>query len=312
MKLASNRPFLLGLYGPTGSGKSDCAECLADRYGARLVNADASQTYIGLDIGTSKPESREGYSLLDVVKPTDTMTLGMWLSLARVELAKAFADSQSVIVVGGTGLYLRALFENYDAVTQPPTPGVRADLRLRLATEGLGSLVERLREQAPDIAQATDLKNPNRVLRALERLSSGEAIRELPCLPPFMRLKVGLAPDPQLLDEGLMARVIRMFAQGWTKEVQGLLDQGIPSTAPGMRAIGYREIATSLQEGDNAHLLVDLIYLRTRQYAKRQRTWLRSEPNLVVIEPSTATSETCAAISGMIENMYRGRQRAEE
>src|SRR5205085_344215 len=125
--------------GPTASGKSSLAEALAEQLDAQLINADAFQVYRGMDIGTGKSSCKERYLLLDLVSPSQQFGLGEWLRLAVVELERLFAEGRSAIVVGGTGLYIRALMEEYAEISSAPDPQLRSEL--------MGRDVESLREE---------------------------------------------------------------------------------------------------------------------------------------------------------------------
>ncbi len=264
--------------GPTGSGKSELAEALADRLDASLLNADAFQVYRGLDVGTGKPERRDRYELLDLVDPSEPFGVGAWVKHA-IEALKGDRDA---IVVGGTGFYIRALFEGYDRLQGAPDPELREALELRERTEGLASLAEELRDLDPETAANTDLQNPVRVRRALERaLGPTQPLRIE--LPPYERFKFAIVPDPARHSALLEARLDRMLARGWPEEVKELFEAGVSPSAPGMRAIGYREIGRMLVGEASFVETRNAILTATRQYAKRQRSWLRSEPRLQVL-----------------------------
>ncbi len=270
---------LIAVLGPTGSGKSDFAEALADRTGALLLNADAFQVYRGLDIGTNKPSRRSKYHLLDLVDPREPFGVVPWVQAALPLLAQAYAEGRSVILVGGTGFYVRALMDEFADLRAAPDPELRAHLMAREQQEGLAALVAELEATAPDIAAQTDLKNPVRVRRALERLQAAPANPIQ--LPPFARQKLALLPEPEWLNERLVARTAQLLAQGWMEEVEGLLAGGVTIEDPAMRAIGYRDVVEFLLGKLSREELEDQINIATRQYAKRQRTWLRTEKGLV-------------------------------
>ncbi len=272
-------PALIAVLGPTGSGKSDFAEALADRTGALLLNADAFQVYRGLDIGTNKPRDRARYELLDLVDPQEPFGVVPWVQAALPLLTQAYDEGRAVILVGGTGFYVRALMDEFADLRAAPDPELRAHLMAREEQEGLAALVAELDATAPETAAQTDLKNPVRVRRALERLQAAPA--DPIQLPPFARYKLALLPDSEWLNERLVARTAQLLAQGWMEEVRDLLARGVTKDAPGMRAIGYRNIVDHLQGEISLTALIDQINLATRQYAKRQRTWLRTEKGLV-------------------------------
>ena len=259
--------------GPTASGKSELAEAVADRLGAVLLNADAFQVYRGLDIGTNKPFDRSRYRLLDLIGPGEEFGVGQYVGLAAAELKAAFETGRSVVVVGGSGLYVRALFEEYADLQPAPDP----KLRREIASMSDDEAVSRLR--GLDAGTEVDLANPVRVRRALERLlAPSEPIRFE--LPPFRRLKVAVWPGLDTLTPRIERRTAHMWDLGWPEEARSVEASGIPRSAPGFRAIGYQSVFQYLdgrlgREAAEAEIVAD-----TRRYAKRQLTWLRSEPNL--------------------------------
>ena len=263
--------------GQTGSGKTELAELIADELGAQLINADAFQVYRGLDIGTNKPRDRAKYKLLDIVEPSDDFGAGLWIQLAVKELIELFDHGQSAVLVGGTGFYIRALMEEYEEIATAPDPALRAELEVRESECGLKTLVQELLELSP--TTTVDLQNPVRVRRALERELSGPS-RMMFKLPGFVKLKLATNPELESLERGLVDRVSEMWDAGWPSEVEGVLSKGVPTTSPGFRAIGYQSVAGFVKGDCTRDEAEAEIVLKTRQYAKRQRTWLRSEPGL--------------------------------
>lgn len=293
--------------GPTGSGKSKLAEALADYLGAQLINADAFQVYRGLDIGTNKPVDKSKYRLLDLVEPTESFGVGQWVALVHSLLNDLWAQKRNAIIVGGTGLYIRALFEEYAEMKPAPDPEVRRILMERERSEGLGALVEELLAIDPD--SSVDLKNPVRVRRALERFVTPAAIVSR-TVPPFRKLKFSVNPSFEILEPKLRARVDSMLEAGWLEEVEALLHKGVPLSAPAFRAIGYQSLAGFLLGETDRATTLENIFRATRQYAKRQKTWLRSEPNLTELSVeemndwgiSQATNEAMQILSGRGES----------
>lgn len=276
-------PLLIGVYGPTASGKTALAERLALEIGAQLINADAFQVYRHLDIGTAKPANKRLYELLDILDPSESFGVGEWVLRACNVLERLHAEGRSAVVVGGTGLYLRALFEEYAEMSPPPSPRLRAELAEREAKEGLQALIEELRQKRPDLAERTDLKNPTRVKRALEKALTG-AQRVDFALPPFRKVKIGLDPDKRALDRLIEHRIAEMLQNGWVDEVKALLDRGYGPSDPAFRAIGYAEVFQVIAGRTGLEEASVRIAAQTRQYAKRQKTWLRREPRLNRIE----------------------------
>ncbi|MCH7944766.1 MAG: tRNA (adenosine(37)-N6)-dimethylallyltransferase MiaA, partial [Armatimonadetes bacterium] len=287
---AVRRPFLIAVMGPTGSGKSAVAEEIADRTGAQLVSADAFMVYRGLDVGTNKPADTSRYELIDVVGPEEPFGVGKWVSLASDVLAKTWEEGRSAVVVGGTGLYVRALFEQYDDLKPAPEPNLRAELGRREREEGLEALVQELIERDPGAEQSIDLRNPARVRRALERLADDRPAIKV-ALPPYVKAKFALNPPKQALEARLEERAAQMFDSGWPEEVAGLLNGGVQRCAPAFRAIGYDCIVDLLDGKLSRDEAVQRVVAKTRQYAKRQRTWLRSEPGAVLIPVGQSIAE---------------------
>jgi len=253
------------------------AERLAERLDAVPISADAFQIYRGLDIGTAKPDDAERYRLLDIKEPHEDFGVGEWVGLACAELRSLWKERRSAILVGGTGLYCRALLEGYTALMPPPGEGLREVLRHREEVEGAKSIQEELRRLAPEVADRTDMRNPVRVKRALERVhTKGEPIRFK--LPPYRRLKVRLDPPVEELNARIADRVLKMMHNGWVQEVARLRGCGVARSAPSMRAIGYGALWDHLDGRATLEESIDRIIAETRRYAKRQRTWLRKEP----------------------------------
>jgi tRNA dimethylallyltransferase len=265
--------------GQTASGKSWLAEQLSLQTGAALVNADAFQVYRGMDIGTNKPEDKGRYHLIDLKEPTEDFGVGEWVTLAQEILWNCYGAGQSVIVVGGTGLYIRALFEEYQGMAGPPAPELRQKLMDEEKQQGLDGLVARLQALDPVLATKTDLKNGARVRRALERLE-GQTYSVSVSLPPYARTKVCLEQQWNSQEAVFETRIRDMVRRGWKEEVSRLLEHGVRVNAPGMRAIGYREVVRLIRGEISEGEWIASVLLETTQYAKRQRTWLRSEPNL--------------------------------
>lgn len=266
-------PNLIALFGPTGSGKSDLAEAIADQTGAQLINADAFQVYRGLDIGTNKSARKADYELIDIKEPHDSYGVGEFVTDACRVLKQVFDEGRDAIVVGGTGLYIRALFEEYTDLAAAPPPELRSELQLL----SLDELLDRLDAVAPGLV--VDRLNRVRVQRALEKaLTRGAGVTFQ--LPRFNKFKLGLDVPPDLLKTALDSRVTRLLELGWIAEVEGLVARGVLVESPAFRAIGYSEISRYLSAELTFEEMVESVRVQTRQYAKRQRAWMRSEPSL--------------------------------
>lgn len=274
--------------GSTASGKTALAEALADELNARLINADNFQCYRYLDIGTAKPEDRDRYDLLDILDPNEPFGVGEWVQRATAILEQR--EHASYVVVGGSGLNVRALFEGYDGMKGPPPEGLRESLNER----ELPDLVAELRTRDPEAAQTVDLRNPVRVKRALERL-------ETPATPVkpiegFTKIKIGLDVSSDWVNPRIDQRVEDMLAAGWLKEVERIRQMGYQYDDPGIKAHGYRNLWDVLEGRKSIEDAKSEIAAMVRQYAKRQRTWMRTEPNLCKISAEDGRRAVCHAI----------------
>lgn len=278
------RPFLLAVMGPTASGKTDLAESLADRFDAQLISADAFQVYRGFDIGTAKTDNRDRYRLIDIRGPAEGFGVGEFVVLAAGALVELWSQQRSAIVVGGTGLYIRALFEQYANMAGLPDKGLRDELEARIAAEGLDALAAELKSLAPEIAARIDLSNPARVRRALERLISAAPAIKFD-LPPYRKIKIALERTNDELNTRIEDRLDGMLHNGWVGEVAKLRSQGVSPADPAMRGIGYSTIWRHLDGDITLPDAREAILGEMRRYAKRQRTWLRREPCLVGLRP---------------------------
>jgi tRNA dimethylallyltransferase len=279
---------LVAIVGPTGAGKSDLALDLAESFDGEVVSFDALQVYRGLDIGTAKvpPSDRRGipHHLLDEVGPGEEFSAASFVRRAVPAIEDIAARGKLPILVGGTGLYLRALrrglFEG---------PGRVPDLRARLSgiarRRGPGALHRILRRWDQELAGRIHPNDGVRLVRGLEvYLASGRKMSELMGgrqrpLAGFRDILVGLRPDRELLKARVEARVHRMFSRGLVEEVRRLrLEHG--AEAPAFKAIGYREVLLHLDRGMDVDEARRLTIVATFQYAKRQMTWFRREPEV--------------------------------
>lgn len=301
--MSGRAPLLLAVMGPTGSGKSELAEAIAEERGARLISADAFQIYRGFDIGTNKPADVGRYALIDIRDPQESFGVGEFVPLASQELMQAHKGNQDVVLVGGTGFYIRALLEGFADLQGAPDPVVRAMLEQRERAEGLESLVAELQQRSPEIALRTDLKNGVRVRRALERILDPRPVVSVH-FPQFQTIKVGLDPDRDQLKQRIAARLQKMVQNGWVCEVARLLASGVQVSDPAMRAIGYRAIADGVREGLALDAVLETVRAETVQYAKRQRSWLNSEPRLLRLQAfgGDALAQTRETIRGALDS----------
>jgi tRNA dimethylallyltransferase len=273
---------LLVLVGPTAVGKTAAAIELASQLDAEIVSADSRYLYRGLDIGTAKPTaaelSRVPHHLIDVTTPDRPWSLSQYQAAAYAAIDGIRRRGRLPLLVGGTGQYIRALTEGWVLPPGEPEGTVRAALEQTLAQEGLPALVERLRRLDPESAAQVDLRNPRRVVRALEVvLATGESFsvqrRKQP--PPYPVVVLGLArPRPELYAR-IDARIDQMLADGLVAEVRGLAAQGYGWELPAMSALGYRQLGAYLRGECSLGEAVTQLRRDTRQFVRRQANWFK-------------------------------------
>lgn len=282
---------LIVLVGATAVGKSSLAFALAERVGGEIVAADSMQVYRGLDIGTAKPSAEERrrvpHHLLDLVEPDQPFTAADYVRLATSTIADIRSRRRLPILVGGTGLYIRALFRGLLDGPGEIAP-LRETLRQEAARVGSTTLHRRLQTVDGEAAAAIHPNDLFRIVRALEVTAvSGRAISELrtearcrhrPIPGPV--LKFGLDRNRQELYQRIEARVDVMMEQGLIAEVKDLLDRGYGAALRSLRGLGYRHMIECLNGQTNCDDAVACLKRDTRRYAKRQLTWFRREDEI--------------------------------
>jgi tRNA dimethylallyltransferase len=265
--------------GPTASGKTALAIELACHFDGEIVNADARAFYRGMDIGTAKPtreeRARAVHHLVDIAGPDETCSLGWFLERARAAIADITRRGRLPIVCGGTGQYVRALIEGWQPPRVPPDPTLRAELEARLAAGGLDALVAELRGLDAGVAARIDVKNPRRVIRAIEVARGGAPGTEPAARPALDALVLGIRVEREELYPRIDRRVDAMFDAGLVEEVGALNARGYGCDLPALSAIGYREVCRFLR-GD---LTLDEARSRTKfnthRLARTQGAWFR-------------------------------------
>ena len=301
------------IVGPTGVGKTAVAVALASLKRITVISADARQLYRGLDIGTAKPGpdivARVPHRGLDLLEPGERYSAGRFARDAAEWVAQSRADGRSPVVVGGTGLYIRALA---DGLFNEPVLDPERRERLREWSSDLeaGDLVRwagRLDAGFPGGGR-------QRAARAIEvALLTGRALswwqREARASGVLRPWYIHLTMPRDVLHRRLAVRVDQMLAAGLVDEVRRALDRGIAADAPGLDGIGYREVVAMLQGSLPEPLVRDAILAATRQYAKRQDTWFRNQLRESQVWAINAT-DAPALIAGRIVERWGGRERA--
>jgi tRNA dimethylallyltransferase len=282
---------LAAVVGPTAAGKTDLSLALADRFPIEILVADSRQVYRGMDVGTAKVgeagRRRVAHHLLDLVDPSEPFTVAQWAERARTLIPEIAARGRLPLVVGGTGLYVMALVDGFDFASQPWSPEVRRRLADELEAEGLRVLAERLGRLDPASAARTDLRNPRRVLRALERAElAGAAAADTVGADPYpgMTALLGLRRPLTILDRRIGERAAAMFRGGLLAETRSLLERSFDPALPALTGHGYAEAARHLAGEWDLEQAIEVTARRIRRYARRQLSWFRRDRRVKWVE----------------------------
>ncbi len=293
-------PLLLA--GPTAVGKSEVALLLAGRLGGEIISVDSMQVYRGLDVGTAKPSAadrqRVPHHLIDVVELSEPFDAARFLELARRAVKEIQGRGRRPILCGGTGLYFKAYLEGLGD-SPPSAPALRAELE----RSPLPELLRELEQRDPATFERIDRQNARRVVRALEviRLSGSPFSSQRAVWPEDFRpgAVLALRRDAADLRARIDARVDRMFEQGLVGETESLLGRGLAQNRTAMQAIGYRQVVEHLRGARSLTDTIAEVKARTRQFAKRQMTWLRHQ--LPVRWIDVTPNESAESVADRIE-----------
>jgi len=299
-------PHPIFLAGPTAVGKSAVALALAESLGGEIISVDSMQVYRGLDLGTAKPTAAERarvpHHLLDVCDLQASFDAAQFVRLAQSAMTEIQARGRTPIFCGGTGLYFTAFLEGLG-----DAPPADEQLRAKLAIAPLAELLAELQAQDPATYEKIDQKNPRRVQRAIEVIrltgrtySEQRATWTAASLPPEPAShRFCFTRQAEDLHQRIHARVDEMFSRGLVEETRRLLPQGLAENQTAMQAIGYRQVVEHLRGERGPSSTIELVKIRTRQFAKRQMTWWRRHGNWQWLElkPSETVGETLARIS---------------
>jgi len=285
---------LVVIGGATATGKSDLAVALAERIGGQVVNADSMQLYRGMDIGTAKLSlaERQGilHHMLDLVEVSTDVNVAWYQERARAIIDQLLSGGVPVVVVGGTGFYIKAIL---DDLNFPDTdPEVREKLTQEAEKIGGDALHQRLGKLDPAAAAAIPRENVRRVIRALEVIEitgkpfTANLPRENSTKYP-QALQFGLSMDRELLDARVDLRVERMFQTGLVSEVEDLINKGLLEGKTARAALGYAQVISALGSDITMDEAISQTKLATRQYIRRQETWFRRDQRITWLEPDS-------------------------
>ena len=301
------------LTGPTASGKTAYSIRLAKAYNCEIICMDSMQIYRGMDIGTAKPtpEEMDGvvHHMIDVASPDENFSVARYQEMAEACIADIHARGKRALLVGGTGLYLRALRQPMAMGDVAADEAIRMELVSIAASEGGKERLHTMLETVdPETAGRLHLNDVRRVVRALEvyRLTGCPFSQQtqMQTESRFSYRVASLTMDRSILYDRIEKRVDVMIEQGLIDEVSGLLRNGVPADCQGMKAIGYKEIVPYLRNEASLEQTIYLLKLNTRHYAKRQLTWMRREDDVLWVDALAANAyET-------LENWYTQGERA--
>jgi tRNA dimethylallyltransferase len=294
MNSATAKPKIIIICGPTGIGKTTVAIDLAQHFAGQIIGADSMQVYKYMDIGTAKPTAAErarvAHHMVDFVEPDEPFDAAQYAARAREKIVELDQQRITPFVVGGTGLYIKALLYGlFDEKVSDPE--IRDRLKAEAGTHGIQFLHERLGRQDPETANRLHPNDTYRILRALEVIAAtGQPISKHHKNhgffdQPFESLKIGLEMDRTLLYERINRRVDTMISAGFLDEVKSLMARGYSADLKPMQSIGYRHMLDYIEGRLNWAECVRTMKRDHRRYAKRQLTWFGADPEIIWQEP---------------------------
>ena len=291
--MTNSKPKAIAIMGPTASGKTDLAVFLREHFPVELISVDSALVYKGMDIGTAKPDAqtlaRAPHRLIDFLDPSESYSAARFREDALREMADIVEQGKIPLLVGGTMLYFRALLHGLSELPSAD-PQIREQLEKQAAEKGWEAMHARLAEVDPQAAERIHPNDPQRISRALEvyeltgkSLSQCQEENRRDWDLPYEFIKIAVSPDDRsVLHQRIEQRFQQMLKQGFVAEVEQLFKRNdLDESLPAIRAVGYRQVWQYLQGKLDYNEMVDKAIIATRQLAKRQLTWLRSEQELV-------------------------------
>jgi len=304
------KPKVIVICGPTALGKTSTAIHLAKHFDGEIIGADSMQIYRYMDIGTAKPTMDEQalvkHHMIDFIDPDEHFDARKYAILAREKVMELCGQKIIPFVVGGTGLYIKALFYGLFK-TEASDSDIRGHLKAEVQVFGNADLYKRLCRQDPETAKKIHPNDTYRIIRALEVYAlTGKTLSELHQAHgfkdiPFVVLKIGLHIDREILYDRINKRVEIMINSGLVNEVKRLLAMGYSPEQKSMQSIGYRHIVNFIEGHCTWDETVKTLKRDTRRYAKRQMTWFKADPEVIWKEPKALED-----IKGLIKKFLQG------
>lgn len=300
------------ILGPTATGKSHCAIEVAKRFNGEIISGDSMLVYKEMNIGTAKPTADElqavPHHLVDILPPDASFNVVDFVEQAKALIADINSRGKLPIIVGGTGLYIKALLEDYAFNSVDEDTELRRSLEAEADTNGTEALHKRLAELDPEAAERIHPNNVRRVVRALESALRGDTISQQGAAEsPYDALVFGLNMERSALYERINRRVDLMLEAGLEQEVRRLLEQGVSSECQSMQSIGYRQMVWYLNGSMSYEDAVDKLKQATRNFAKRQVTWYKKMPyiNWLELEPEPDYTDVVERICEKLVQKYK-------
>ena len=300
--LKKQKPKIIVILGPTATGKTSLSIKIAKKYKGEIISADSRQVYMGLDIGSAKvtQEEMDGipHYMIDIANPIDRYTVQEFVSAAREKIKEIIARGNTPIICGGTGQYIDALVFNQSFPEVPPNP----ELRNNLEQLSLEELFKQLQKKDPIRARSIDKHNKVRLVRALEVVDTLGTVPQQKKSSPYKTLFIGLDLENEILHRRIEERIIERFKnQGMLDEAKKLYSQGVSYERMEELGLEYRFMARYLEDKISYKEMVEQLFIATRQFAKRQRTWFKRNENIHWFNPICDQKRIEKLVQGFIK-----------
>jgi tRNA dimethylallyltransferase len=310
-----DKPELVVVVGATATGKTAVGVELALALDGEIVNGDSRLFYRGMDVATAKPTLDEmkgvPHHLIDILDPNEQYSLASYLKNARSGIEEISSRGKIPIIVGGSGQYIWALIEGWEVPEIEPNIQLREELENQLAAKGVETLAAYLISIAPAVATETDLLNPRRVIRAIERVLASTTdtapIRKKAEEPPFNSLVIGLAVERSVLHQRVLNRLDNMLENNWKSEVESLLSAGYSTDDRAMSGIGYRQMIAHLNDEYDLQEAVRKSAVATNRLIRQQNNWFKqSDPRIHWFDMTQDPLATTNSLVIMSESWHGG------
>lgn len=301
---------LLVILGPTAVGKTNIAIKVAHQLNGEIISADSMQVYRHLNIGTAKPSltEREGvpHHLMDIVDPSENYNVVRFQSKVKQLIPAIVGRGHLPMLVGGTGLYISAVVDNYNFSHDGPNPLLRRQLTARAVKLGSQTLHRELSQVDPAAAEKIQRTDTRRLVRALEVSASGQQFSASKHGPPLYRVvQIGLTRKRTKLYEAVNQRVEQMFDRGLVEEAKWILQLDLPPNLPVLQALGYKEIFPYLQGEVSIDEVKENLKRQTRRFVKRQLTWFRRDERIIWLDRDEYSDQE--ALTAQIVSIVEGK-----